>query len=241
MYLKIAQGYGLVKRSQPLGFTVVLLLLAAAAGCKSATTVVANAQFRAMNASVEQPSLTVLLSSTTLAASLAYPTATAYTAEAPGGHTLHIEPAGTTTSLVNQPLVFQPGTFYTVIAAQSAFASTTLSPIFLTDDNTPPNSGQMELRIVNASPDLGNVDVYVVSPGKGVQNASPTVSNMAFTAASGYQTLAPGSYELYFTAAGQKTILIDSGPVTFAAGQIRTVVALDKTGGFATSTLADLH
>jgi hypothetical protein len=35
--------------------------------------------------------------------------------------------------------------------------------------------------------------------------------------------------------------LIDSGPVTFAAGQIRTVVALDKTGGFATSTLADLH
>lgn len=230
-----------MKRSQLLGFTVVLLVLAAAAGCKSASTIVANAQFRAMNASVEQPSLAVLLNRSTLAANLAYPTATAYTQETPGGYVLHMQPAGTTTALVNQPLVFQPGTFYTVIAAQTAFASPTLTPILLTDDNTPPNSGQMKLRIVNASPDVGNVDVYVVAPGKGVQNASPTVSNLAFMAASDYQPLAPGSYELYFTVASQKTVVIDSGAINFAAGQIRTVVALDKTGGFGTSTLADLH
>lgn len=229
-----------MKRSQALGFAAILLVLAAI-GCKSASTVAANAQFRAMNASPQQSSLAVLLSSATVAANLAYPTATAYTPEIPGGYTLHIRPSGNTTNLINQPLVFQPGTFYTVIATEAAFASPNVTAILLTDDNTPPNSGQMELRIVNASPDVGNVDVYVVSPGTSVQNATPTVSNLGFQSASAYQNLAPGNYEVYFTGAGQKTVLIESGVLSFSAGQIRTVVALDTTAGFRTSTLADLH
>lgn len=230
-----------MKRSLVLGLIVALLILTAA-GCKSASTVAANAQFRAMNASPEQPSLAVLLTSATLASNLAYPTATTYTSETPGGYTLHIRPAGTTTDLINQPLVFQPGTFYTAIATETAFASPNLASILLTDDNTPPNSGQIKLRIVNASPDMGSVDVYVVAPGKGVQNATPTMSNLAFQAASGYQSLPAGSYELYFTPTGQKQpILIDTGAVSFSSGQIRTVVALDTTTGFRSSTLADLQ
>jgi hypothetical protein len=230
-----------VKRSQLLGFTVVLLVLAAAAGCKSASSVAASAQFRAMNASAEQPSLAVLLSATTLVADLAYPTATAYTSEAPGGYTVHVQPAGTTTKLINQPVVFQPGTFYTFIAAQAGFASPTLTPIFLTDDHDSPGNGQIKLRLVHASPDLGNVDVYVLAPGTSIQNASPAISDLAFKSASSYQTLAPGRYEFFFTTAGTKTIVVDSGAVSFAGGQIRTVVVLDKTGGFTISTLADLN
>lgn len=230
-----------MKRSQLLGSTLVLLILFAGAGCKSASTIAANAQFRSMNASVEQPSLNVLLTTSTQASDLAYPTASAYSAEAPGGYTLHVEPAGTTTTLINQPLVFQSATFYTFIAAPTAFASPNLTPIILTDDNTPPNGGQMKLRIVNASPDINNLDVYIGSPGNGVQNATPAVSNLAFQSASAYQSLAPGNYELYFTPTGQKRILIDSGTISFSAGQIRTIVALDTTGGFGFSTLSDLH
>src|SRR6185437_6525385 len=47
--------------------------------------------------------------------------------------------------------------------------------------------------------------------------------------------------EVYFTAAGQKTILIDSGALAFLAGQIRTVVASDATGGYTSTTLADVN
>lgn len=229
-----------MKLSQFLGFIAVLLTLAAA-GCKSAGTIASSAQFRVMNASVEQPSLTFLLTTTTLSSGLAYPTATAYTQEAPGGYTVHVEPAGTTATLINQPVVFQPGISYTFIAAEAAFASPSLAPIFLTDDNSAPSSGQMKLRVVNASPDVGNLDVYVVSPGKNLQGVSPTFSNLAFQSATTYQSLAPGNYEVYFTATGQKTILIDSGALTFHAGQIRTVVALDATGGYTSTTLADVN
>jgi hypothetical protein len=229
-----------VKLSQLLGFLAVLLTLAGA-GCKSAGTIAANPQFRVMNASVEQPSLTFLLTTSTVASSLAYPNASAYTQQSPGGYTIHVEPAGTTATLINQPVVFQPSESYTFIAAEAAFASPALAPIFLTDDNSAPSSGQMKLRVVNASPDVGKLDVYVVSPGKSLQGVSPTVSSLEFQAASPYQDLTQGNYEVYFTAAGQKSILIDSGGLTFHAGQIRTVVAFDASGGFGSTTLADLN
>lgn len=229
-----------MKLFQFLGFLSVLLTLAAA-GCKSASTIVANAQFRVMNASVEQPSLNFLLTTTTLATGLAYPTATAYNSEAPGPYTVHVEPAGTTTTLINQGVVLQPGTSYTFIAAEAGFASPALTSILLTDDNSAPTSGQMKLRVVNASPDIGNLDVYVVSPGKSIQNINPTFTNLAFQSASSYQDLVPGSYELFFTAPNQKKILIDSGVLAFSAGQVRTVVALDSTGGYTSSTLDDVN
>ena len=229
-----------MKLPQFLGFLTLLLTLAGA-GCKSAGTIASDAQLRVMNAAVEQPSLTFLLTTATVASSLAYPTATAYTQEAPGGYTLHVEPAGTTATLINQPVVFQAGTSYTFIAAEAAFASPSLAPIFLIDDNSAPASGQMKLRVVNASPDVGNLDVYVVSPGKSLQGVSPTVGNLGFQSASTYQSLAPGNYEVYFTASGQKTILIDSGALTFRAGQIRTLVAFDSTGGYTSTMLADMN
>ncbi len=230
-----------MKLSQFLGFVAVLLTLAGAAGCKSAAAIAANSRFRVMNASVEQPSLTFLLTTSTVAADLAYPTAAAYASEVPGGYTVHVEPTGTTATLINQPVVLQAGTFYTFIAAESAFASPALTPIFLTDDNTTPASGQMRLRVVNASPDVGNLDVYVVSPGTNIQTVNPTFVNLAFKSASTYQTLVAGNYEVLFTAPGQKTVLIDSGVLPFGKGQVRTVVALDNTGGYATSMLADLN
>lgn len=194
-----------------------------------------------MNASVQQPNITVKLSSSTLQASLAYPTASAYASETPGGYTVHIAPAGTTTILINQPVVFQPGTSYTFIAAEADFASPELASIFLTDDNTAPASGQAKLRLINASPDIGNVDVYVEAPGTNLQDKTPTVSSLTFKSASPYQNLTAGNYEIYFTPAKQKTILVDSGVLSLQSGQIRTVVALDDTGGYTSSVLSDLH
>ena len=230
-----------MKRSQFVTLTVVLLALGVVVGCKSAATIAANAQFRVMNASVQQPSLTFLLTTTTLSSSLAYPTASGYAPEAPGGYTVHVQPAGTTNNLINLPVVFQQGTVYTFIAAPAGLASPALAPILLTDDNTAPSSGSVKLRIVNASPDIGNVDVYIVAPGTNIQSKTPTISNLAFQAASSYQTLTAGTYEVFFTATGQKAVLIDTGALGFGSTAIRTLVAVDSSGGFTSSLLLDLN
>jgi hypothetical protein len=97
------------------------------------------------------------------------------------------------------------------------------------------------LRIVNASPALGTVDVYVVSPGTSLTSVSPTISSFAFEGASDYQSLtASTSYEVYFTLPNQKTAQIDSGPVSYSDGQIRTMVVLNgSAGGYTLATLSD--
>jgi hypothetical protein len=114
--------------------------------------------------------------------------------------------------------------------------------VVFTDNNAAPTSGNLNLRIINASPALGSADVYVVAPGTDLTTLSPTVTSLAVQSASGYTTLTPGTYEVYFTAPGQKFAFIDSGPQTWSAGQVRTVVGLDgQFGGYTSTVLADLN
>jgi len=69
-------------------------------------------------------------------------------------------------------------------------------------------------------------------------------SSLSFKSASSYVTQTAGTFRIRMTAAGSKAVLVDSGAVTFSAGQIRTVVALDAPGGgppISAVILADLN
>ena len=94
----------------------------------------------------------------------------------------------------------------------------------LTDDNSAPASGDFKIRIVNASPNLGPADVYIVAPATDLNTVSPNVSNLAFGSATGYQSLAAGSYEIVLTPVGQKFNAVDTGSISLSSGQVRTFV-----------------
>jgi hypothetical protein len=114
--------------------------------------------------------------------------------------------------------------------------------VMYTDDNSAPASGQFRIRVLNASPGIGNADVYVVPAGTDLSTVTPNFSSLAFPASSTYLSLSAGNYEVFFTAPGSKFEFIDSGSITIAAGQVRTVVGLDgPNGGFTSVTLADLN
>jgi hypothetical protein len=107
--------------------------------------------------------------------------------------------------------------------------------LVLADDNTAPASGDFKLRIVNSAPGLGPADVYVVTPATDLNTVSPTLSNLGFDSASGYQSLTAGSYEIVLTPAGQKFPAVDTGSLSFSSGQVRTFVGLNsQSGGFPT-------
>ena len=106
-----------------------------------------------------------------------------------------------------------------------------IAPLVLPDDNAPPAAGQIKLRLVHASPSAGNVDIYVVAPGTDINTVSPTLTNIPFKAASEYLSVPAGSYEVFITQTGKKDVAINSGSLAISAGQIRTAVALDATGG----------
>ncbi len=118
--------------------------------------------------------------------------------------------------------------------------------MLLTDDTTDPSSGNFNLRIANAAVEAGSVDVYILpagSPGPPTGGVTPTISALGFTNSSNYQSLGAGSYEIIVTPAGFPVVqYINSGSLSFAAGQNRTFVILSNaSGGLTSVTLAELN
>ena len=218
---------------------VASLLFTIACGSSSSS---ASAQLRILNASPQQQSINLLLDNNSVQTGIVSQSASAYTSEPAGSHTAQIEASGTTTALVTQSITLNSNSSYTILAVEPSFASTSLTMSLLTDDNSAPASGDFKLRIINASPDFGNLDAFVTAPGAGISGATPSVSNLAFQAGSSYQSLTAGTYEVYFSVAKQGVISVDSGQLTFSAGQVRTLVLLDNFGsGFTSALLADLN
>ncbi len=196
-------------------------------------------RFRLMNAVPDETNLNVLVNSTSVASEVAYGTSTGYLSEKSGSQQVVLEPSGTSTALLTQSISFGSGTDTTVIACNF---SSSIAALVLTDDNSAPTSGDFKLRIVNSSPSLGPADVYIVTPATDLNTVSPTLSNLAFDSASGYQSLAAGSYEIVLTPVGQKFPAVDTGSLAFSAGQVRTFVGVNsQSGGFTYTMLQDLN
>lgn len=197
-------------------------------------------QLRAMNATPQESEIDVSLDSNSFASNVAYGTASDYSSVGAGSHTLQIYPPGVATAFIDETISLTSGDKYTVVSANVLSSANT---ILLIDENSTPASKTAELRIVNASPALGTVDVYIVSPGTNLSTVSPTISGLAFEEVSTYQSLtASTAYEVYFTLANQKTAQIDSGPVTYTNGEVRTMVVLNgEAGGYSLAVLKDLN
>jgi hypothetical protein len=192
-----------------------------------------------MNAVPDETNLDVLVNSISVASNVAYGTSTGYLSEKSGSQQVVIEPSGTSTALLTQSITFSSGTDTTVIASNY---SSNPAALVLTDNNSAPTSGNFKLRIVNSAPGLGPADVYIVTPSTDLNTVSPTLSNLGFDSASGYQSEAAGSYKVVLTPVGQKFPAIDTGSLAFSSGQVRTFVGVNsQSGGFAYTILQDVN
>jgi hypothetical protein len=196
-------------------------------------------RFRLMNAIPDEASLEVLVNSTSVANSVAYGTSTGYQSVKSGSQQVEVEPSGSANALLQQSISFTSGADTTVLASNFSSSATFL---VLADDNSAPASGDFKLRLVNSSPGLGSVDIYVEAPGTDLFTVSPTVGNVAFNGVVNYESLSAGSYEIMVTPVGQKFTVIDTGSLTFSAGQVRTFVGLNsQAGGFTYTMLQDVN
>lgn len=203
-----------------------------------------QSRLRALQASPNEPTtMNVVLDSTTLFSDLALGAPSTYMSVTSGSHTLQVEPSNSTTTAISQTVTLTAATNYTLITANYA---ANLTPMLLTDDTTDPSSGNFGLRIANAAVEAGSVDVYILpagSAGPPTGGVTPTISALGFTDSSSYQSLGAGSYEIIVTPAGFPVVqYINSGSVSFAAGQNRTFVILpNASGGLTSVTLSDLN
>lgn len=83
-----------------------------------------------------------------------------------------------------------------------------------------------QIRLTHAHPSVGNVDIYVTADGN-IDAVAPNFANIPYKANTGFVTLAPGEYNIKVTAAGTKTVAIDTGMLMLNGGGIYSATAVD--------------
>jgi hypothetical protein len=96
------------------------------------------------------------------------------------------------------------------------------------DDLSKPVAGQSRVRLINASPDAGAVDVYATLTGA-ARSIVPTFAGLDYRSAL-TRTLPPGAYTLKVTALSDTTVTFATATATFADGSAQTLVIRGYAG-----------
>ena len=187
-----------------------------------------TAQVRVVHASPDAPGVDVLVDNSVVLNGVTYKQASSYLDVPAGSRNIKVQAAGGGAVVINADAAVARGNAYTVIAT-GLLAN--IEPLVLADDLTAPAAGNIKVRLVHGAPGVGNVDIYVTAPGADLAGATPTLTSVPFQGASDYLEVPAGDYRVRVTAAGTKTVALDTGTLTLASGQIRTAIAVEAPGG----------
>lgn len=216
-------------KSKLLAFLLVAgALTAACSDDDDSTGPEGEASVRVVHVSPDAPAVDVLVDDAPVLTDVAYLASSEYLELTSGERNLKVNAAGTTTNVIDTDVSLVDGADYTVIASGLV---ETIEPIVLEDDNSTPAAGNARVRAIHGAPSAPAVDVYVTAPGADLAAATPALTNVEFGDVADYIEAPAGDYQLRVTLAGTKTVVIDSGALSLAAGQVRTAIAVDAPGG----------
>ena len=145
------------------------------------------------------------------------------------GKTNAIYSPGSPTALLSFTPSVSAKKYYSLLAYGAAGA---LKQLLLDENIGAPDTNHTLLRIVNAAPDAGALDVYVTSATDTLQAAVALQSGLAINTVSSNIDVTSGNWRLRVTAAGSKTDLrLDVSNLTLGSREIRTLVLVPGPGG----------
>lgn len=151
--------------------------------------------------------------------------------------------ATTSSILVDTTLTLTAGTYYTVV--HTGFARSGQSPkqgLRLLTDALPTPSG-VALRIIDAAPTTGAVDLYVTAAAGDPLPATPTFANVTYGQVVDYTTRTAGAFVIRGYAAGDRTTELFNNAAPLAPTTIITgntyVGGADATGTVMTAVVYD--
>jgi hypothetical protein len=194
-----------------------------------------RAQLRLVNASGGYAALDLRVDDDRKASSVAFGGDEDYVEVDPDFDDLDVTLPGSSTALASPDPTLREQRFYTLLAYGQEGQ---LKTVLLDDNASEPDSGEVKLRVVNAAPEAGNVDVYVTASGESLAAAVPFQANLAAGAVSALDTLDSGPWRIRVTAASDRTDLrLDVDNVTLRSGRVLTLVVAPTTGGVLASAL----
>ena len=215
-------------RTSALLFAAVMSVAACDDDDDDITNPQGNSRVKVVHASPDAPAVDVLVDNVSLLTNVAYQTVSPYNNVPSGRRTFVVRGTGTTTNLISQNIDLEDETDYTILAADMR---ATITPVVIEDDNTAPTAGNVKVRFIHASPAGPAVDVYVTAPGADLATATANATNVTFKNASTYISVPAGNVVVRLTTTGTKTVVATSATLALTAGMVRSVIALERTGG----------
>jgi hypothetical protein len=157
-------------------------------------------------------------------ATLPSPSTANYSAIYSGNRTLLLKRTADTSALIATiSFTVNAGQDQTIYAIGGVGGST-ITPLFVQDDNPAIASSATRLRVVNLSPTAGGVDIFVTAPNADLAAATPALANVGYRGASTYTTPAIGTYQVRIVPAG-------TAPAARAGAVVATIETLALPGG----------
>ena len=179
---------------------------------------------RIVHASSDAPAIDVYVNGQRVTTAPAFAAVTPYTVVPAGAASVQVlaagaGPGGQTFLSTNLDLL--PGEAYTIVAADRVGQ---MAPVVLTDTRAQAADGQAHVRLVHVSPDAPPVaDVAVVG--------GPVIArNLPFKGATGYLTVAPGSYAFEIRPAGTTQALATTPTLTLEADRSYSAFVMGQLG-----------
>lgn len=177
-----------------------------------------KSKIRVIHAAADAPAVNVNVDNATAISGLQYKSASGYAEVNSGVRNIKvIAPSLSNAEVFAADLTFAENANYTVFA----IGPVTGGKIFTVLSNDMNNSvaGKTKIRFAHMSPDAPTVDIRLA-------DGTPLFANAAQKTVSGYKEVDPGVVSLKVTTPGGSTTVIEYNPITIAAGQVFTVVAM---------------
>lgn len=224
---------------------IVLTLLAAACGTNEPD---ASAFVRVMHVRDGAPPMDLLVNGETVLQDVAFSEASEFAEVRPGTATLAMRPVAGGTPLSTTTSELTPGARYTLLFSGAAdegglrLAPDTAAGVPLTppptepgDTGAIPGESKIKVRVIHNASDAPPLDVYLSLDGDsfGFPLVEPFTYGLGLDPEfPGYVERDPGVWRVRFTADGTEDIVLDTGPISMLAGQVRSVIlfSADTTG-----------
>lgn len=186
-------------------------------------------QVMVVHASPDAPAVDLVVDNTVAGSGLTFPANTGYLEVPAGTRNIKVRVTADPNLVpIEANLTLNANTNYSVFAIDSV---SSIEPLVIVDDLTPPAEGIAHVRFIHLSPDAPAVNITTTN------NASTVFGNIAFKEYTAFTPLPAGSYDLEVRLAANDGLALDLPTITLEAGKIYTVFAKGFAGGTGSEAL----